>query len=161
MNPTAMLSCLQVRARCVAAREILSLGLAALGAVVVGNPTFASQHLEDFEALCLPLMASQLVGECMSESTGVLCRQGLTRLGLAGLGRGGCEKPYVCQPAPQGLAALCLPLLASHLVGLGVLGHEDLIRLGLATQGAVAVGIRILVRAFFSECLALAWALHR
>jgi hypothetical protein len=41
----------------------LQLGLGALGAVVEAAPAHASQHLESYQELCLPLMSSWLVGE--------------------------------------------------------------------------------------------------
>ncbi|MEW5303879.1 MAG: hypothetical protein WDW36_006532 [Sanguina aurantia] len=52
----------QTRSKVRSIRATLELGLAALSAVVAGNPTFAAQHLEDFEALAMPLMSSGLVG---------------------------------------------------------------------------------------------------
>ena len=46
------------------AQSRLELGLSVLGACVASNRAFAAQNLEDYQALCLPLLASELVGEC-------------------------------------------------------------------------------------------------
>ena len=50
----------------------MELGLSALGACVAGNRAFASQRLEDFQSLCLPLLASEVVGEAAFEAVRLL-----------------------------------------------------------------------------------------
>lgn len=43
----------------------LELGLATLGAVVAGNARYAALKLEELRELCLPLIASPLVGRLL------------------------------------------------------------------------------------------------
>jgi hypothetical protein len=52
-----------VRERVVQLRERLATGLSTLSAVVAGNTRAAALRLEEYRDLCLPLLASDLVGE--------------------------------------------------------------------------------------------------
>jgi hypothetical protein len=60
-----LLAATQVRARVRSLKVRLDTGLAALQASVEGNTGFAASHLRELGALCQPLLASPISGECM------------------------------------------------------------------------------------------------
>ncbi|GIL73837.1 hypothetical protein Vretimale_5312 [Volvox reticuliferus] len=62
----------ELRGRIRALRSRLELGLRALGCVVEEAPRDASQHLEEYQELCLPLMSSWLVGEAAFDAVRAL-----------------------------------------------------------------------------------------
>ncbi|PNH07202.1 hypothetical protein TSOC_006379, partial [Tetrabaena socialis] len=106
----------ELRARIRLLRARLELGLHALGRVVEAAPRHASQHLESYQELCLPLMSSWLVGEAAFDSVRALS---------------------TCLPGRLGSGATtltaCLRLVAVAQSGRGGLSYRD-----VASRPAVA-----------------------
>ncbi|GLC46160.1 hypothetical protein PLESTB_001196200 [Pleodorina starrii] len=98
----------ELRARIRALRSRLELGLRAMGCVVEAAPRDASQHLEEYQELCLPLMSSWLVGEAAFDAVRALS---------------------TCMPGRLGASATtltaCLRLVSQAQSGRGLLSYRE------------------------------------
>ncbi|GIL49256.1 hypothetical protein Vafri_5386 [Volvox africanus] len=113
----------ELRGRIRALRSRLELGLRALGCVVEAAPRDASQHLEEYQELCLPLMSSWLVGEAAFDAVRALstCMPG--RLGHSATTLTACLRLVSQAQSGRGLSfreAASRPAVASVVHALAV-----------------------------------------